>query len=126
TAMRRRNLVTRSATAARVIQACGVGRSPILAGATAATSLANGPDRIFGAVRAAVGEGQRLLKAGGLELATTPAGKRFALDLVKPAFVVEHRGCRVAAVAPHDAELTTVEPLDAVANVDFHLATRGY
>jgi hypothetical protein len=79
-------LLRGSATAAWVVQACGVRGPSILPGATAATTFANGADSIFGAIRAAVGECQRLLKTGGLELdiATAPARKRLALDLVEP------------------------------------------
>src|SRR5439155_12539869 len=86
-------LLRGSATAAWVVQACGVWGAPIFS-ANAATSLANGADRIFGTVRAAVGECQRLLKADGVEpsIGSIPARKRFALDLVEPPLVVEHRG----------------------------------
>ena len=68
-----------------------------------------------------------MLKADGLEVGFggVPARKRLALDLIKPPFVVEHRGLRVTAVRPMDGELTAIDPIDAVGDVDLDLAAGG-
>jgi hypothetical protein len=53
-----------------------------------------------------------LLKASELEL--VPAGKHFGLDLIQPPHDIEHCDHRAAAILPEKAELTAVDPIDAV------------
>src|SRR5207302_9964303 len=98
-----------SALAARVVEPGRVGRCT----GHAATSFANGLDRLLGAVRAAVGECQRLLKADGVKLvvAGVAACKRFAFDLIESSLVIEHGRHVVAAVRPRDGELTAIDPV---------------
>src|SRR5882672_2530991 len=104
--------------AARVVFARGVSDS-----GGAAASFANGADRLGGAVRAAAGEDQRLLEAKHVEGISTT--KRFAFDLVETAVEVEQGDHRAAAVRPQHAELTAVDLVYAVGNVDLHLAAFG-
>ena len=68
--------------AARVIMASGI---RLIAGRVAeishaGTSCTKGADPFLGAVRAAIREGQRLLKTNGLELVSS--GEHLSLDLV--------------------------------------------
>ncbi len=51
--------------------------------------------------------------------------KRFAFDLVEAAVEVEQGDRRAAAVRPQNAELTAVDLVYAVGNVDLHLAAFG-
>jgi hypothetical protein len=92
--------------AAWIARACGLGG--IAAGVEdvgqAATGRANGADRFGGAVRAAVGEHQRLLETQ--EVGQVSASGHFAFDQVKSPIVIEQPNRRATAVSALDAELT--------------------
>src|SRR5712671_2744620 len=107
-----------STAAARVVQ-------PSRVGARATATFANSADSVLGAVRAAACECERLLKAHGVGFGTVSSRKHNALDLVEPSFVVEQRDCRMAPVFPVNAELTAVDPVDAVRDIDRHRAAFG-
>ena len=51
-----------------------------------------------------------------------PTGKLRALDLIEAIVCKEHRGRGEAAARPCDAELPTINPVDAVRDVDLQLA----
>src|SRR5258707_15453731 len=103
--------------AAWVVQACGVVGN---IARRAAASLFNGADGFLGTVRELIAvEYERLLEAN--EVGVVPAGKGFGFDLVEPPIGIEHRDRRTAAVRPEEAELTSVNLVDAVGKVDFHL-----
>src|SRR5580700_5709651 len=87
----------------RVVQACAEGRI-----GQAATDLLDSADGLLRAVRAAVGEGQRLMKADhvGLGIAVIAARNRLGLDLVESLLVIEQLDHRPAAIRPLDGELT--------------------
>src|SRR5262245_46064398 len=104
--------------AAWVVQACGRELSAWPRRPDAA--LANGAELLLRAVREAALEDQRLLEANEVDL--VPAGKHFGLDLIEPVVNIEHRDRRTAAVLPDNAELTAVDPINAVGVVDRHLA----
>src|SRR5258705_2540811 len=70
-----------------------------------------------------IGKAQRLLEpraVAGLDVFI--GGEDRALNLVEPALIVKERNGRVAAVLARDAELTAEVPVDAMRDVDLHLA----
>ena len=89
-------------------------------GRGAGASLAIGTDLVLGAVRAAVGEGQRLLKAGEGELGVgiDSTGQRFGLNQIESPLVIEHRGHRGAAVTPLHDKLPAIDPVDPMREVE--------
>src|SRR5262249_62129957 len=89
-----------------------------------APGLRKGPDSIRRRVRARVGKYQGLLEADHVD--GVPAGKCFALDLVEAPLVIEHRDRRATAVCAQDAELTAVDLVYAVGEVDLDLTTFGH
>src|SRR5262249_28204864 len=123
------NLISRGSTAlsrltAWVIEARGVERHASGVAATAlgaGTSLAIGANLGIGAVRPAVGEGQRLLKGGEGELAVgiVSTRQRFGLDQVEPPLVIEHCGHRVASVTARHDKLPAIDPVDSMREVEF-------
>jgi len=76
-----RTLVRPLFSAAWVVEACRVDVSARGVD-SASTRLADGADGILGTVGAAVGEGQRLLKADHVELGIARTRKRLSLDQV--------------------------------------------
>src|SRR6266436_4253692 len=102
--------------AAWVVQARGI----VGLGRRAPTGLFNRVDRILRAVRGGAVEHERLLEAN--KIGVVSAGKHFGLDLVEPPTMIEHCDRRAAAVLRKDAELTAVDLVDAVREVDLHLA----
>src|ERR1700680_30210 len=84
------------------------------------------PERVHGNdLLRVVGERERLLETNGVGRRVFPRRKRFPLDLIEPLLVIEHRDRRMAAIRPHDAQLTAVSPADAVGNIDLDLAPLG-
>ena len=81
---------------------------------------------LAGAVRAAAGEGQRLLEAdvvGGRVLAR---GERGRFELIEPLVVIEEGDERSAAVSAEDAELAAVDLAHPVRNIDFDLSALAH
>src|SRR4030088_2505542 len=81
------------------------------------------PVQCFVAGPRIVGKAQRLLKpraVAGLDVLVR--GQDRALNLVEPALIVKERDRRAAAVLARDAELAAEMLIDAMRDVDFHVA----
>src|SRR5258708_137731 len=108
----------------------GPGSAALAVGAVTATwtvapgALASLPPLPGHSVGAVVGEDERLLEPDGVG-GGIAGRQRLALDLVEPAFVIEHRDRGAAAVLAQDAQLAAEHPADASRDVDLDLAALG-
>src|SRR6185295_14965022 len=116
TSVVRRSVVLRAARVAHAGRVAG----PIVPRHAAQARRTNGFHLLGGAVRGVAVEDERLLELD--KVAVAAALKPRALDHVEAFIGEEYRGRRKAAVWPRDAQLPAIDPVDAVRDVELHLA----